>query len=182
MSRSRPRGRGLDLSLNGEISEIAGYAINRTSQLHCAVPPLTERKRREASLWSHCSFLRDTVAATVQLARPGIWLAAGSFSQMPVAFQLGTKRNSFAKVFGKCLKEIKCLCGALKWWITLDYFAPSALPRMLINHLHNKDELWLLPLNLFAVSTNDLVRDISCAKDLLHLHMRFFFFFKLKIR
>lgn len=96
-SRSRPRGRGLDLGLNGEISEIAGYAINRTSQLHCAVPPLTERKRREASLWSHCSFLRDTVAATVLLARPGTWLAAGSFSQMPVAFQLGTKRNSFAK-------------------------------------------------------------------------------------
>lgn len=41
---------------------------NHTFQLHCGVPPLTERKRRGTSLWSHCSFLRDTVAATVQLA------------------------------------------------------------------------------------------------------------------
>lgn len=41
---------------------------NHTFRLHCGAPLLTERKRRDASLWSHCSFLRDTVAAIVQLA------------------------------------------------------------------------------------------------------------------
>lgn len=59
--------------------------------------PGWQSRNTQTSLWSHCSFLRDTVAATVQLARPATWLAAGAFSQMPVAFQLGTKRNSFAK-------------------------------------------------------------------------------------
>lgn len=97
-SPSRPWGCSLDLGLDGEISEIAPRLCNQhTSRLLCAVPPRTERKHRDVSLWSHCSFLRDTVAATVQLSWPGAWLAAGSFSHMPAAFQLGTKRDSFAK-------------------------------------------------------------------------------------
>lgn len=112
---------------------LPGYAINHTW---------------DASLWSHCSFLRDTVAATVQLAWPGTWLAAGSFSQMPVAFQLGTKRNSFKHTMARKNRK-KCLCGALQWWITLDYFAPSALRWLLIKHFHNKDEPGLF--NLFSV-------------------------------
>lgn len=35
--------------------------------------------------------------------------------------------------------------------MTPDHFAVCALLQTLINHLHDKDELWKWPLNLFAV-------------------------------
>lgn len=86
------------------ISEITPRLRNQThvsAALCCTL--LTGQKHRGASLSSHCNLLRDTVAATVQLAWPGIWRAGLSFSQMPVAFQLG--KCFFLRCTGNYLKE-----------------------------------------------------------------------------
>lgn len=89
--RSRPRPQWLNQWNCSQVTQ-------SSPRLCCIVLcPHRQGGKGDASLWSPCRFLRDAGAAAVQLAWPGTWLAGGSFSQMPAAFQSGEKRNSFLR-------------------------------------------------------------------------------------
>lgn len=144
--RSRPRLQWLNQWNCSQVTQ-------SSPRLRCIVLcPHRQGGKGDASLWSHCSFLSDAVAAAVQLAWPGTWLVEVSHRCL-WHFNQPKRGIPSSNAQWQVLKRKECLCGATQrhWWMTPGYFAVCALLQMLINHLHNKDELWMWPLNVFAV-------------------------------
>lgn len=93
-------------SMVKSVKLLPGYAINPTSLQHCAVAPPTGRKHGADPLWSHCSFLRDAGAATVQLAPA--WNLAGRWKFLTDACGISIRQK---EEFLHHTHNAKCLKG-----------------------------------------------------------------------